>query len=288
MIKLFAFIFSVSLLTFPQNADSSYDSFFQRENIIKFADHLFCEKDFLRAASEYLMIDETLRNEEINFKIALSLSTIGEYTPAKNIFGQIKESSSYYRSSRLEIMKIFFLDEKYSELREFFQADSDNIIIQEESGENKLYYISYLKDTDELPSLNNFVKSFDWDEQDEVQTLYQLKINPQNKNPIKASIFSVIIPGAGKIFSGEISDGILAFITTGLFSFLAYDNFKADHNFRGWLFSGLAAMFYAGNVYGSYASAQIYNARIKYEFNLQLDTFLRSKNYFIPEYDFCK
>lgn len=288
MIKLFVVIFSITAFTFPQNVDSSFNTLFQSENIIKFADQLFCEKDYIRSANEYLRIDETLRDEKINFKIALSLSTIGDYSSAKSIFGQIKESSPYYSSSRYEMMKILFLEEKYPELRALFQAGNNKIISQNELAANKLYYISYLRDSKDIPSLNDFVKPFEIIEQDEINSLYQMKINPQKKNPVAASLLSAIIPGAGKIYTGEISDGIFAFIATGLLSFLAYDNFKADHKFRGWLFSGLAAGFYAGNVYGSYASAQIYNARIKYEFNLRLDSFLKSKNYFLPEYDFCK
>ena len=288
MNKLFVVIFSITALIFPQNVDSSFNSLFQKVNIIKFADHLFCERDYLRSANEYLRIDKTLRDEKINFKIALSFSIVGDYVSAKNIFERMTGSSPYYKSSRLELMKIFFLEEKYPELREFFQVGNDKIILQNEPTANKLYYISYLKDIEEIPSFNDFVKPYDFSEQDEINTLYKMKINPPNKNPFSASLLSAIIPGAGKIYTGEISDGIFAFITTGLFSFLAYDNFKANHNLRGWLFSSLAVMFYAGNVYGSYASAQLYNARIKYEFNLQLDSFLKSKNYFIPEYDFCK
>jgi TM2 domain-containing membrane protein YozV len=288
MIKLFVIVFSITALTFPQNVDSSFNSLFQKANIIKFADHLFCERDYLRSANEYLRINETLRDEKINFKIALSFSIIGDYVSAKNIFGIITESSPYYKSSRLELMKINLIENKFSELKEIYQTGNNKIILQNELAANKLYNISYLKDYEEIPGLTDFVKPFDSTEQNEVVVLYQLKINPPNKNPISASLLSAIIPGAGKIYTGEVSDGIFAFLATGLLSFLAYDNFKAEHNFRGWLFAGLAAGFYAGNVYGSYASAQIYNARIKYEFNLRLDSFLKSKNYFMPEYDFCK
>jgi TM2 domain-containing membrane protein YozV len=103
-----------------------------------------------------------------------------------------------------------------------------------------------------------------------------------------ASLLSALIPGLGKVYSNEISDGIFSFLATGLLSYLAYDNFKADHRFRGWLFTGLASIFYVGNIYGSYAAAQIFNAQVKYDFNLRLDSFIKSNNYFIPEYDFCK
>lgn len=98
---------------------------------------------------------------------------------------------------------------------------------------------------------------------------------------------SAIIPGSGKMYVGEWSDGIAAFLVTGLFAFLAYDNFRADHTTRAWIFTGLGAFFYAGNVYGSIASAQIFNARVDFKFNDGLKLFLEEKNYFVPEYDFC-
>ena len=56
-----------------------------------------------------MRIDETSEDEKINFKIAVSLSTIGDYDHATKFFEKIKENSLYYQSSRLEIMKILFL-----------------------------------------------------------------------------------------------------------------------------------------------------------------------------------
>ncbi len=277
----------ISTFNEAQNVDSTYNTLHQSENILRFADYLFCEADYLRAASEYMRLDETNRNETIIFKIALSLATIGHYEEATKLFEQIEQNSPYYQSSRLEIMKNYFLKGNYSGLRKEFPLD-DNSISQNKIPEVKLLCITYLKDNEKIPPFKDFAKQFDFSEQEEIRTLYQMKVNPPSKNPLVASILSAIIPGAGKFYTGEISDGILAFVTTGLFSFLAYDNLKANHNFRGGLFSGLAVMFYAGNIYGSYASAQIFNAQIKYEFNLSIDSFLKSKNYFIPQYDFCK
>jgi len=77
-------------------------------------------------------------------------------------------------------------------------------------------------------------------------------------------------------------------VVTGLFAFLAYDNFQAEHTTRAWIFTGLGAFFYAGNIYGSIASAQIFNAKIDFDFSNGLKLFLDQQNYFLPEYDFCK
>ena len=101
-----------------------------------------------------------------------------------------------------------------------------------------------------------------------------------------AAILSALIPGAGKIYTGEIGDGITSLIVTALTTCLAITNFKADHKFRGWLFSGLAAFFYAGNIYGSAASAQIYKARIQFNFDKDVKLFFEQRNYFLPKIDY--
>ena len=68
-------------------------------------------------------------------------------------------------------------------------------------------------------------------------------------------------------------------LLTGLFGYIAYTDFKADHKVRGWIFSGVAAFFYAGNIYGSAASAQIYNAKIKFDFESEVQNFLEIFGY---------
>lgn len=280
MIK-YLLVFSFwSGLNYAQPKDSIFNVFHSHENILRFADKLFCEKDYLRAAEEYLRLPESEMSEVTKYKIAQSYSTIGDYVSSKKYFSEIKETSDYYNLSKLELMKILFLEDNFSGMRKY--SDVNKL------SNPKLFMISFLKDHESMPNSNDFLKPFNENEKTEAAELYQNKLFPSKKNPLLASLMSAIIPGAGKFYTGEISDGIFALLATGLFAFLAYDNFNADQTFRGWLFSGLAAGFYAGNVYGSYASAQIYNARVSFEFSLRLDSFLRSENYFIPRKDFCE
>lgn len=288
MIKSIVIFSVLPLFCLAQGLDSITNNLHNKKNIIKFADHLFRQKDYLRAAEEYLRLDEYHRSDELNFKIALSFSTIGEYLKAETIFDKINSNSEYFQHSKLEMLKILFLEGRFRELKEKTFADDQITNSVVASIGNKIFHYSFLKSEENILSVDEFIQPFDFGERDKLTELYQLKINPPYKDPLLSSILSAIIPGAGKFYTGEITDGIFALISTGLFSFLAYDNFKAGHDFRGWLFTGLAAGFYSGNIYGSYASAQIYNVRFMYEFNLNLDSFIKSKNYFIPEYDFCK
>lgn len=282
---LSASIFFIAFRVFSQDVDSlSLHSF---ENIIRFANHLFCDRDYLRATNEFLRIDESQRSDILNLKLGISLLSIGEKNLAKNVFNKIDKGSFYFEYSQLEMLKSLFQQNEYAELRQLVESiDKKNSVLY--SSGQKLLAITLLKDDTEPISYKNFAVLFSEAEKKELEFYYHMKINPGYKNPMTASILSMLIPGSGKIYTNEISDGIYAFLVTGLFTFLAYDNFKAKHNFRAWLFTGLAAGFYAGNVYGSYASAQIHNAKVKYELNLQLDTFLKIKNYFMPDVNLCE
>ena len=66
-----------------------------------------------------------------------------------------------------------------------------------------------------------------------------------------------------------IAVSLFMILFTGVFTFLAVNNFRNDHPTRGWIFSGLAAYFYAGNIYGSAAAAQNYNAAVKFTFDTE-------------------
>ena len=146
--------------------------------------------------------------------------------------------------------------------------------------------ISLLKEDNILPNTNEIVNLFSENDKIELIKFYLRKQNPEYKSPTTAALLSTVVPGLGKIYAGEIGDGITSFLFTGVLGFLAYDNFRANHDFRAWLFTGLAAWFYGGNIYGSAAAVQNYNAGIKFNFQNDFDVYLNSKNYFFPTYDF--
>jgi TM2 domain-containing membrane protein YozV len=269
-------------------AQTNEIDFYSQGSIKKFADYLYCEKDYLRAANEYNRLIMNNPNDTVQFKIALSYSYIKDYNSALNKFSEIAQTSSYYDESELEQLKIRFMMNDFEGLRSFYY---DSFMINSNkynSDGKKLLNFSYLFTDEGLIARQEFLVSFKDNGYDEVSKFYEWKEDPPYKNSIIAGIMSAIIPGSGKIYAGETSDGIVAFLTTAVFSFIAYDNFRANHNTRAWVWTSVAALFYAGNVYGSIASAQIYNARITFEFNERLKLFLQNKNYFTPEYDFCK
>ncbi len=280
MIKATVIFLLTSFFIYPQSDSINFHS---PENKKKFADYLFCEGDYLRAVEEYESICDLYRNDTVDFKIMLSYSSLGLFKKSNEIYNQFNYESVYYSDGYLISLKNkLMIEQRELEYPINLSFDSD-----QSKSFGKVSTISMLYAEEPMLSKEKFVLSFDKDEQSTVSKLFEFKFNPPSKSPAIAGVLSAVIPGSGKMYVGEWGDGITALLVNGLLAFLAYDNFRAKHNTRAWIFTGLGAFFYAGNIYGSVASAQIFNARINFEFDNGLKLFLEKKNYFMPEYDFC-
>jgi TM2 domain-containing membrane protein YozV len=134
----------------------------------------------------------------------------------------------------------------------------------------------------ELPNETEFSSIFNGEDNGKILQFYKWKENPPYKNPTKAAILSAILPGLGKIYTNEVGDGITSFVLTGLFSYLAINKFSNNQQTSALIYTALATFFYSGNIYGSYASAQNYNAGIKFNFENEVKIFVNDRNQFLP------
>lgn len=273
----------ISLFPLSVFSQSSSFDFHSQQNIKKFADHLFCEGDYLRAIEQYELLENQFLNDTVQFKMMLGFSELNLYKFSNEILSSISIQSKFFPDAYLLSLKNKFLIEPKS----LVLTDKLSFDIKYAKRIEKLKMISKLYDEKFSIKKEKFIEPFDESEQKNISMLYDLKINPSYKSPALTGIMSAIIPGGGKMYVSEWGDGITAFVVTSLFAFLAYDNFQAHHQTRAWIFTGLGVFFYAGNIYGSIASAQIFNARVDFEFSNGLKLFLEEKNYFVPEYDFC-
>jgi TM2 domain-containing membrane protein YozV len=276
MNKLFLLFIHISLVIQAQSLNELHSPVYIRE----FADHLFFEKDYLRSIYEYEKLLKYLHNDTIEFKVALAYQTIKRYDLALEKFRKINKESIFFNMSEIEYYKTLLISGRYEKLQ--------TTLINKEENFQRLLYLSYLFTYDKLPDQQQFVSSFPVNQQESILNFYNQKKDPPYKSSFLSGLMSSIIPGSGKIYLGELGDGITAFLAASIFAFLSYDNFSHNHKFRGWLFSGIGFFFYAGNIYGSVSSAQIYNARVDYEYNLKLKEYLQNKNYFLPGNDFIK
>jgi len=77
------------------------------------------------------------------------------------------------------------------------------------------------------------------------------------KKPLLAMSMSVVVPGMGKLYSGNSKDALIAFSLVAMNGWQAYRGFKKEgiKSTYGWAFASLSAGFYIGNIYGSYKAA---------------------------------
>jgi TM2 domain-containing membrane protein YozV len=274
MSKLLFLILSLSSVILSQDIHSPI-------NRKIFADHLFCTGDYLRAVLEYEECLDYFSDDTVMYKIALGHFKIENYEEAAKRFQNINNQSEFYASSRIEFLKSKIYLEDFDYLNSF-SPDTSN------GSELKLFFLSTLLSGRTLLDKHEFLIPFEKEKKSKALDFYEWKKDPPYKSLVLAGILSTIVPGAGKIYTDQISEGLTAFVLNSLFVFLSYDNFKNKHNLRGWIFAGTGTLFYAGNIYGSVTSANIYNSRIDYEYREDVKSFLEEMNYFINEYDFCK
>ena len=273
---------------FAQTIENNQLNLLSPVNIKKFADYLYCSGDYLRAALEYEKYSAYCENDTTKFKIALSYSKTNNFNKAFEIFNSFNEKSLLYSYAEMETNKILFQQKEFNILKNNFDKTDSLKIFKFPNNLKKLYYFSYLLSNQQLPPIDEFLSAFKKSELPKLKYFYEWKTSPPYKNTWIAAIFSALIPGLGKVYVDEYADGITAFLATASLSYLSYSDFKAGHVFRGWLFGGLAAGFYSGDIYGSIASTQIYNVKIQYDFESSLKVFIGRKRYFTPEIDFCK
>lgn len=83
---------------------------------------------------------------------------------------------------------------------------------------------------------------------------------------------SAIIPGLGRVYTGNWKDGVFTLIFVGTFSWQAYSGFNRNGptSVYAWVFTGLAGVFYLGNLYGSHRAAIIRNQKFHYAIQADL------------------
>ena len=268
-------VFGSSIIT-AQNENV----FFSVNNRLRFGNYLFNDHDYLRAINEYKAVLKSSWNDTLQFKIGLANYKMGKYRLAIGEFGKVKKKSKLKSQAELEKIRSFYKLGNYRLLRnkisEIMDASSQKINLL------RLNNISFLLDKSPLSDKKTITENFENNDRSKIETYYNFKINPPYKSETKAGVLSAIIPGLGKVYADETGDGITAFLLTGIFTYLSVNKFQNNHIASGWLYASIAAFFYAGNIYGSVAAVQNYNAGIRFNFENEVKIFINKRNQFLP------
>ncbi len=85
-----------------------------------------------------------------------------------------------------------------------------------------------------------------------------------HKSPLLAAALSTLVPGLGKVYTKDYADAAMALLFVGANAWQAYRGFSKNgkSSVYGWVFGGLAASFYIGNIYGAGKAAKRYNKKL--------------------------
>lgn len=101
--------------------------------------------------------------------------------------------------------------------------------------------------------------------EEKLQEIYKARFIDKKKSPALAAISSALVPGLGKIYVGELGEGVSSFMCVGALAGLTAENWIkcGSTNWKTIMFGTLGAIFYLGNIYGSYVSVSIHDNFIK-------------------------
>ena len=261
------------------NAEESF-AYYSPENILKFADFLYAQGDYLRAVGEYqrYLFLQPEKSEQIHYKIAVCYRFGGKTEQAIQGFEtllRMSPQSQYASRAYYQIGATYFLMDQFDQAAGFLREALPRITDTQQHAEaQQLIGLSYLmqKQWSEAGEVFKALQESDVISVGGKAAVYhnyaEAGARLPTRSPLLAGVFSTIVPGSGRLYTGRLGDALTTFFTVGLTGWQAYDGFRRDglSSVKGWTLGTLCGIFYVGNIYGSIISARIYNQHATDEF----------------------
>ena len=266
------------LLSFA-SAEAPVD-YYAPENVRKFADFLYEQGDYLRAADEYqrYLFYKPQDTEQIHYKIAVSYRFGGKTEQAIQGFETLLRTypeSQFASRAYYQIGATYFLMDQFDQSRLFLHEALPRITDTRQHAEaEQLIGLSYLKQKrwSEASEVFKTLRASDVMPIREKAMVYhtyaEKGVHLSTRSPFLAGTLSTIVPGAGRLYTGRLGDALTSLVTIGITGWQAYDGFHRDgiSSAKGWTLGTLCGIFYVGNIYGSVVSARVYNRHVTDEF----------------------
>lgn len=118
----------------------------------------------------------------------------------------------------------------------------------------------------DLETFDDYSKTFKFDDfnyansQKELMKVREDLGGFRPKSPFLAGLLSAIVPGTGKMYAGQLGEGIASFLTVGSLAAITAENWKKNGllDWRTLTFGAIFSVFYIGNIAGSVISVKIY------------------------------
>ena len=290
----FLLIIFLTVTFLPFAAAEEPIKYYTSENVRKFADFLYEEGDYLRAASEYQRYlfyisgskarlesertGEGKDSDQIRYKIAVCYRFAGQTEQAIQGFETLLQTypeGQFASRAYYQIGATYFLTDKFEQSVQFLRDALPHIADTRQHAEaEQLIGLSYLmqKQWSEAGEVFKALQGSDVLMVSEKAKVYhkyaEAGARLPTRSPFLAGVLSTIVPGAGRFYTGRIGDALNSLFVVGITGWQAYDGFRRDgiSSVKGWTIGTLSGIFYVGNIYGSVISARVYNRNVADEF----------------------
>ncbi len=250
------------------------------ESIRRFADFLYDDGDYLRAAGEYqrYLFYRPQDSGKIQYKIAICYRLGGKPEGAIHAFEVLLQrypKSSLVSSAYYQIGVSFFVMEAFEKSESFLRDKMPRIVdVRYRLESEQLVGLSYLMRKRWVEAGEIFSKLQD----SEIAALRAKAMlygnyaeqgsHLRSRSPFLAGLFSTFLPGSGRLYTGRTGDAVASLVIVGLTGWQAYTGFRKNGvtSLKGWSFGTIAGIFYLGNIYGSIISARAHNRTVENEF----------------------
>ena len=250
--------------------------YYSPENVLLFAEQLYREADYWRAAAEYqrYLFLTSSPKDSILFRIGVCYQRLQDHGRAIHFFTEIPRLFS-----ESDLLNSAYVQAAYSHIAAGDHDSCEQLVAgalgTEDPGIDRgsltcVLGLSYLlqRRWDWIAGLLDSL-SLQGDEQDTSSCLTKMRAarlaweSLPHRSPFVAATLSAVVPGSGKIYSGRYVDGLTSFVLIGLAAWQASVGFNQGgvRSQRGWIYATVGGVLWAGNIYGSWVAAKIYNSK---------------------------
>lgn len=282
---------TVILLVLISNYSQAQIDYYIPENVYRFAEYLFHNRDYERAAGEFqrygFLVSGGDLTDSLLFRIGMCHQLSENFSMALDYYQRIignSGQSMLVDQAHFQIANTYFAEGRYIESEHYIESTLP--IVNSELAKLKMSQLlgmDYLRQHRWKKAENQF--AFSTGKADGAQDSISLALQNfshagtqlRYKSPVLAGIFSGFLPGSGKFYTHNYTDGLYSFILIGIMAWQSYDGFNKNgkDSLKGWIYGGLGTVFYLGNIYGSLISAKLYNRQLEEHFltsiNLQIN-----------------
>jgi len=274
MKKLILLILLISCLLNCKSQD-----LYDLQNSKNFASYLLRTRQYSLAAQEFERIVfmspsdttaklELLKSYRLSNQYSIGLSRIEDLFPG-NLFDLPKSFTNEY-------MKLLLLNKDFPIALNLLNTSKALTLENRKDYQLKVLLLDNKWEEASEFSINNpGINTSQWRQ---MKSLIREKQKLKYKSPFLAAGFSAIIPGTGKIYTGNWKDGLFSLLFVGTSAWQSYRGFKKNgvESIYGWIFGIFTIGYYGGNVYGSWKAAKNYNSNLNHDIFHQAENIIYS------------